>query len=73
MSIWHARPGHDAIYHGIKMARESGLFTSDDGALIVHDVGLMVARIEDLVAAFPTNTLHALAIKANPLPELLER
>jgi diaminopimelate decarboxylase len=38
---------------------------------IFHDLGLMRARIEALQAAFPSNTLHAVAIKANPLLEVL--
>jgi diaminopimelate decarboxylase len=40
-------------------------------SVIVHDLGLMRARIAALQAAFPERTLHAIAIKANPVVEIL--
>lgn len=38
---------------------------------IVHHLGLMRQRITALRATFPASTLHALAIKANPVLEVL--
>ena len=46
-------------------------FLTDQDAWIVHDVGRMRNRIALLHQAFPDHTLHALAIKANPLVEVL--
>ncbi len=40
-------------------------------AAIFHHLGLMRARIAALQAAFPESTLHAIAIKANPVVEIL--
>jgi diaminopimelate decarboxylase len=43
----------------------------DASSVIFHHLGLMRARIAALQQAFPKNALHAVAIKANPLVELL--
>jgi len=40
-------------------------------AAIFHHLGLMHARIAALKAAFPEQTLHAVAIKSNPVVEIL--
>ncbi len=40
-------------------------------SIIFHDLGLMRARIAALRSAFPDCTLHAVAIKANPVLEIL--
>ena len=40
-------------------------------ALVVHDLDLLEARFAELVAAFPATALHAVAVKANPVVELL--
>lgn len=41
--------------------------------MVFHDLSLMESRIDDLSRSFPSQTLHALAIKANPLVEVLRR
>ena len=38
---------------------------------ILHHLGLMKQRVNALLAAFPTNALHAVAIKANPVLNIL--
>ncbi|MGK4002185.1 hypothetical protein WMF31_06140 [Sorangium sp. So ce1036] len=40
-------------------------------AVLFHDLGRMRARIARIRAAFPAGALHAVAIKANPLLEVL--
>lgn len=40
-------------------------------AFLIHDLGRMRSRLEMLTDAFPRGTLHSLAIKANPLVEVL--
>jgi diaminopimelate decarboxylase len=40
-------------------------------AAIFHHLGLMRSRIAALQSAFPTSALHAIAIKANPVLEIL--
>lgn len=43
----------------------------DEKSVVFHDLGRMRSRIGHLQAEFPENALHALAIKANPLIEVL--
>jgi len=44
---------------------------SAETSLVLHDLDLMRRRVAELVDAFPPATLHAVAIKANPLVALL--
>jgi diaminopimelate decarboxylase len=44
---------------------------SDRPALLLHNLDMLADRINFLQKCFPPQTLHALAIKANPLPALL--
>ena len=48
------------------------LINEDDTALIFHDLSYLKHRINELVSFFPGNTLHAIAIKANPLFKVLQ-
>ncbi len=57
--------------HAIQAARRAGHLGEDDPAVIFHDLAQMRARLERVRAAFPPGTLHAVAIKANPLVEVL--
>ncbi len=41
-------------------------------ALVVHDLDRVQSRVEELRAAFPASTLHAVAIKANPVGGVLD-
>ena len=49
-----------------------GLLTEKTSALIVCDLDLMTSRLEELSQAFPLGTLHSIAVKANPLLEVLK-
>lgn len=53
--------------------QEIGLVKEDDTALIFYDLSYLDERINDLIALFPKTTLHAVAIKANPLAKILRR
>lgn len=48
-----------------------GWLEDDVRAVLVHDLDRLEARLAELHEAFPGDTLHAVAIKANPLVELL--
>ncbi len=48
-----------------------GLIEPDDTALIMYDLSFLRDRIAELIAAFPGDTLHAVAVKANPLVGVL--
>lgn len=70
-SSWARRPTVGEIDAVITSARAADLLTSDDTAAIFHDLDLLEARLDELVAAFPDHALHTIAIKANPLVEIL--
>lgn len=55
----------------LQRAVAKGYLTEREPALVFHDLGCLRDRLETLTATFPANTLHALAIKANPILEIL--
>ncbi len=55
----------------IRRALEKQWMDKADTAVIFHDLSFLQHRIAQLRRAFPKNTLHAVAVKANPLPRLL--
>ena len=55
-----------------RCATERNFLTAGSRSLIVHDFERLQHRIEILQQAFPETTLHAIAIKANPLVEVLK-
>jgi diaminopimelate decarboxylase len=68
---WARRPSDEAIVAVVADARRAGLIGPDDTSVLFHDLDLLEARLDDLAAAFPASTLHAIAMKANPLVEVL--
>ena len=48
-----------------------GLINPDDTALIFYDLDFIQNRVASLKSLFPENALHAIAVKANPLPSIL--
>ncbi|MCK5126146.1 MAG: diaminopimelate decarboxylase [candidate division Zixibacteria bacterium] len=51
---------------------DSGQIKPEDDSLIGYDLSFLEKRIMGIQNAFPKNTLHAIAIKANPLTSILE-
>ena len=49
------------------------LITEEDTSVIFYDFNLLNDRIEDLKSLFPPTTLHAIAVKANPLIHTLTK
>ena len=47
------------------------LLDASDTAVIFHDLTLLKERLDHLRAVFPPSTLHAVAVKANPLVNVL--
>lgn len=70
---WTSRISPDTAAHLVRRALAEGRLGESAPALIAHDLGLMRARLAALQAAFPPSALHAVAIKANPLLEVLKR
>ncbi len=48
------------------------LIDEDDTALVFYDLTALEGKVRELTGAFPDNTLHAVAVKANPLLENLK-
>ena len=72
MSSFHSRITPNDAESIWRHACDQDFLTEDSRSLIVHDLGRLQKRIENLQAAFPETTLHAIAIKANPLVEVLK-
>lgn len=61
----------EAVAAAVALATEAGLWPRR--AALFHDLDRLDARVDELIAAFPSDTLHAVAIKANPLIAILKR
>lgn len=57
----------------IKEILKQQVLTEDDSAYIVYDLDLLEKRFEELKSAFPSDTLHGIAIKSCPLPVMLSK
>ena len=53
--------------------RVNGMVTEEDTSVVFYDLSFLDQRLEDLVRLFPANTLHGIAIKANPLQRILRK
>ena len=49
------------------------LLNQDDSAIIFYDLSFLDARVSSLKEVFPKTTLHAIAVKANPLAAVLKK
>lgn len=54
-------------------ALTGGLLDEEDTAAVFYDLDALDARLGELAQAFPQDALHAVAVKAAPLPALLGR
>jgi len=63
---------HQHIAEITRRALHDGLIREEDTAIIFQDLDCLASRIAYLKSCFPASTLHALAIKANPLIRILE-
>ena len=70
MTDWTSRIANEEAGQMLRAAIAKGLLDGA-GAVLFHDLGRMRRRIARLQAAFPPTALHAIAIKANPLVEVL--
>ncbi len=70
MSRWNERTSLGSASSVLRAALAKGLLEGVDAA-VFHDTGRVRARLGELRTLFPPGTLHAVAIKANPLVELL--
>jgi len=66
-----AVPSNTNIERTLKNAISGNLIRREDTALIFYDLDFLQSRVRELISVFPSGTLHALAIKANPLVRIL--
>jgi diaminopimelate decarboxylase len=51
---------------------KDSLIDSEDTSAIFYDLSFLVQRVDNLRKVFPSDTLHAVAVKANPLTKILK-
>lgn len=74
MNSMKARIADIEISGVLKRAIDSGIFDPGiDTSAIFYDLDFFDERVQDLIRLFPDNSLHAIAIKANPLLNILQR
>ena len=56
----------------VRLALAEGLFRDQDTAVMLYDLDRLAANFAALAAAFPSRTRHAFAVKACPLPPILQ-
>jgi diaminopimelate decarboxylase len=71
--VWTRRLASDRIEAAVASALADGWLDDRAPAVVVHDLDHLRGRLDRLAAVFPTGTLHAIAIKANPEVEILRR
>ena len=71
MSGWTERLKVETLALRTAKLIEEG-YLQDERAIVVHDLDRIVQRVHTLTQAFPTGTLHGIAVKANPLIEVLK-
>ena len=71
MSRWTERTRLDDASSVLRRALAAGHVSEGTPAALFHDLGRVRARIAELGACFPEGTLHAVAVKANPVVEIL--
>lgn len=56
-----------------KALSDKTLVNAGDTAVLFYDLAFLEARVEELKTVFPETTLHAIAVKANPLTKILNK
>jgi len=66
------RINEQTITATLRKAIKNNLLNEEHKSILFHDLDYLKKRVKRLKATFPPSTLHAIAIKANPLPKMLE-
>ena len=69
----HQQPVHSATQTLKAALSQPELITADDTAAVFYNLQHLYAKIDELKELFPPTTLHAIAVKAMPLPSVLEK
>lgn len=70
MRSWLQRTADRGIEDKLSSLLRAGYLA--EGSVMVHELDTLTLRWGELQAAFPASTLHAVAVKANPLREVLK-
>ena len=62
----------ESIGNALRSALSKGFIREEDTLVMFHDLSFLQERIHHLNSVFPASTLHAIAMKANPLKRILE-
>lgn len=73
MQKWGDNVRPATIEHIVQSALASGALETNVRAAAFHDLTLLESRLTELRNTFPPSTLHAIAVKANPLVSILRR
>jgi diaminopimelate decarboxylase len=61
----------ESIGNALRLALSNGLIRDEDTLVMFHDLSFLEERIHMLNSLFPLHTLHAVAIKANPVMRIM--
>jgi len=61
----------ETVEQVLKSALQTGILTEQSPSVIFYDLPLYRETIHRLQSTFPTNTLHTIAVKANPIAGML--
>jgi diaminopimelate decarboxylase len=67
----HKNLGTDSIGTALCEALSQGMFREEDTSVIFYDLASLESRLKHLTSCFPQTTMHALAVKANPLAKIM--
>lgn len=73
MNSWQRRSADEDLTERLTTLLEAGYLGPEHPSIVVHDLGKMETRLGELKDAFPPGSLHAVAVKANPLTAVLHR
>ena len=68
---WGDRLGPEELAGAAQRLLAAGALEGEHEAVLAHDLVLMRSRVQALIEAFPADTLHAIAVKANPVVAIL--
>ena len=71
MTPWASRVPVERVASVLGAARQSGAWTPDSKAVLFHDLDRLADHLTRLRTAFPDDSLHAVAVKANPVVAVL--
>ena len=67
------RPTLQTISRVLQKGMERAIITEEDTAIIFYDLTHLKERVDYIKQVFPESTLHAIAVKANPLIRILDK